>query len=53
MVVGGFSTASFLIFESFLFWHESPVKTNIETLPITDLKFPKVTVCPPKTCVNP
>ena len=48
VVVAGFSTASFLIFESFLFWHESPVKTNIETLPITELKFPKVTVCPPK-----
>ena len=48
VVVGGFSTASFLIFESFLFWRESPVKTNIETLPIAELKFPKVTVCPPK-----
>mgnify|MGYP003328491378 CR=1 FL=1 len=24
------------------------MKTNIETLPITNFKFPKVTVCPPK-----
>ena len=49
VVVGGFSVAGYLIYESFLSWHESPVKTNIETLPITELKFPKVTVCPPKS----
>ena len=48
VVVAGFSTASFLIYESFLSWEETPVKTNIETLPITELRLPKVTVCPPK-----
>ena len=33
--------------ESFESWSESPVKTTIETMPITELKFPEVTVCPP------
>ena len=48
VVTFGFSAAGFLIIESFQSWAESPVKTTIETLPISDLKFPKVTVCPPK-----
>ena len=48
VVVGGFFTASLLIYESFLSWEETPVKTNIETLPITELRLPKATVCPPK-----
>ena len=47
-VFGGFATAGLLIYESFKSWAESPIATNIETLPITELKFPKVTVCPPK-----
>ena len=29
-------------------WADSPIKTTIETLPISEIKFPKVTVCPPK-----
>ena len=37
-----------MIYESFQAWEESPVSTNIETLPITEITFPKVTVCPPK-----
>ena len=40
--------AGFLIKESFNSWSESPIKTTIETLPISKIKFPKVTVCPPK-----
>ena len=48
MVITGFSAASFMIYESFQAWEESPVTTNIETLPITKITFPKVTVCPPK-----
>ena len=48
VVIFGFSTASFLIYQSFQAWEESPVSTTIETLPITKIKFPKVTVCPPK-----
>ena len=37
-----------MIFQSFQTWNKSPILTNIETLPITDLQFPKITVCPPK-----
>ena len=48
VIVTGFSVASLLIKESFDSWSESPVKTSIETLPISEIKFPKVTVCPPK-----
>ena len=48
IVIVGFSGAGFLINESFQSWSESPVKTTIETLPIAEIKFPKVTVCPPK-----
>ncbi len=48
VVVAGFMGASFLIYNSFQSWRESPVKTTIKTLPINYLKFPKVTVCPPK-----
>merc|ERR1712197_179709 len=40
--------AGALIYESFQSWDESPVKTTIETHPIEDMTFPKVTVCPPK-----
>ena len=48
VVVVGFTGASILIHESFQSWADSPVKTTIETLPITEITFPKVTVCPPK-----
>ena len=48
VVIFGFSTASFLIYQSFQAWEDSPVSTTIETLPISKLRFPKVTVCPPK-----
>ena len=44
----GFSGAVILIKESFQSWTESPIKTTVETLPISILKLPKVTVCPPK-----
>ena len=48
VVIVGFVGASLIIKESFVSWSESPVKTTIETLPISDIKFPKITVCPPK-----
>ena len=47
-VISGFLGAGYLIKESFDGWDESPVKTTIETLPISEITFPKVTVCPPK-----
>ena len=48
VVVSGFLGASLIIKESFDSWSESPVKTTIETLPIPQIRFPKVAVCPPK-----
>ena len=48
IVLTGFTVSGFLIYESFQAWEESPVKTTIETFPITELTFPKVTVCPPR-----
>ena len=48
IVFAGFIGASLLIKESFDSWYESPIKTTIETLPISEINFPKVTVCPPK-----
>lgn len=48
IVITGFSTAGFLIYESFQSWKESPITTTIKTLPIEEIRFPKVSVCPPK-----
>ena len=48
VVIAGFSVAGVLIYNSFQSWDESPVKTTIETHPISEIKFPKMTVCPPK-----
>ena len=48
VVVSGFSVAVLLIYQSFQSWKSSPVTTTIETRPISELKFPKITVCPPK-----
>ena len=48
VVIGGFTGAGVMINNSFKSWSESPVKTTIETLPITDLTLPNITVCPPK-----
>ena len=47
-VIGGFSGAGYLINLSFDNWDQSPITTTIETLPISKITFPNVTVCPPK-----
>ena len=48
VVITGFIGAGLIIYQSFQSWNESPVKTTIETQPIREITFPKVTVCPPK-----
>ena len=56
VVIAGFTGAAALIQQSFSSWASSPVSTTIETLPISDLDFPNVTVCPPRnsfTSLNP
>ena len=37
VVIGGFTGAGVLIYQSFQAWNESPVTTTIETLPITEI----------------
>ena len=48
MVVVCFTIAGLLISKSYYAWQDAPVSTSITTLPISDLDFPTVTVCPPK-----
>ena len=48
IVCSGFIGAVIIIQQSFQSWEESPIKTTIDTQPIEELKFPKITVCPPK-----
>ena len=43
-----FLCAGILIYQSFASWAESPISTTIETLPIEKVKFPRISVCPPK-----
>ena len=43
-----FGFAVFLISNSYTDWNKSPVSSVTTTRPISDLKFPDVTVCPPK-----
>ena len=42
IVVSGFIGAGTLIHQSFKSWSESPIITNIETLPISEISIPKV-----------
>ena len=48
IVISGFIGAVYLIQEAFQFWSQNPIKTTIETLPISEVTFPKVSICPPK-----
>ena len=48
IVVGGFTLAGYMINNSFKSWSERPIKTTLETRPISEITLPKVTVCPPK-----
>ena len=48
IIILGFSGAGILIHQSFSTWSDSPVKTTIETLPISKITLPNIIVCPPK-----
>ena len=48
VVFFGFFGAGYLIHESFNNWEQSPISTTEEILPISEIHFPNVTVCPPK-----
>ena len=48
VVIAGFTSAGYLIQSSFYNWQQSPISTTIETLPISKITFPNLTVCPPR-----
>ena len=48
LVTLGFVVSTILIWESFQTWSENPIRTTTKTVPIEEIKFPKLTVCPPK-----
>ena len=48
IVTLGFGFATYMIDNSYSEWMESLVSTIVTTKPISDLKFPEVTVCPPR-----
>ena len=47
VVATGFSCSIFLIVNNLTAWERSPISTTISTLPIRDVEFPAVIVCPP------
>ena len=48
VVISGFIGSVYLIHISFYNWEKSPISTTTETLPISQITFPNVTVCPPR-----
>ena len=48
LVIVSFVMSSLLIWESFQSWADNPVRTTTRTVPMKEMKFPKLTVCPPK-----
>ena len=48
VVFWGFTFAGYMINNSISSWAERPIKTTLETRPISEITLPKVTVCPPK-----
>ena len=44
----GFSAAGYLITKAFKDWKKYPIESSIQTYPIKEVRFPTVTVCPPK-----
>ena len=49
VVLGGFTGASIIIHQSFQSWKDNPIKTTIETRPISEVKFPKISVITDET----
>ena len=48
IVFAGFSGAGYMIYRSYKGWQDNPISTTIETKQMSDITFPKVTVCPPR-----
>ena len=52
VVIGGFSGAVIMLYESFDNWRKNPISTKEETKPISDITFPNITICPPNIILN-
>ena len=48
VVAAGFSGSIVMIYRNLTAWERSPISTTIDTLPIRDVEFPAVIVCPPR-----
>ena len=48
VVNGGFVISGFLIVEMYIEWGDNPIRTDVDTSLMSKVRFPKVTVCPPK-----
>jgi hypothetical protein len=48
IILAGFSVAGKVVMDSFKSWDESSVVSSVKTIPITQMKFPRVKLCPPK-----
>ena len=48
VINGGFIISTILIVEMYIAWGDNPIRTDVDTLPMSEIRFPKVTVCPPK-----
>ena len=48
VVFSSFMSAAYIISLSYKSWKENPITTTVDILPMSQIKFPKVTVCPPR-----
>ena len=48
VVLTSISVTSYLTTEAIVNWSKHPVATTTESFPISEVQFPKITVCPPK-----
>ena len=48
VVFTSFISAGYIISLSYKSWQENPITTTVDIIPMSQIKFPKVTVCPPK-----
>ena len=47
IVIGCFSIGIVLIDKAFYSWATNPIITTVDTRPISEVKVPEITICPP------
>ena len=52
VVLTSISVTTFLTTQAIVNWSKYPVATTIESFPISEVPFPKITVCPPKVAFS-